>query len=125
MGMNMKIVIPAEEKTINSSVSPSFGRTYYFIAVDTETLKFEVIDNPAASSQGGAGIKAAQTIADSGAGVVVTFNCGKNAADVLKAADIKILKAVPGTVEEMIQKYKAGELAELSEIHPGYHQHGG
>ena len=56
---------------------------------------------------------------------MVTFHCGQNAADVLKQADIKILKAVSGTVLEMVQKYNAGELNELSEIHPGYHQHGG
>lgn len=121
----MKIAIPAEGKTIDGNVSQSFGRTYYFVVVDSETLEIEVIDNEAASSQGGAGIKAAQAVVDSGAGVVVTFHCGQNAADVLKAADIKILKAVHGTIAEMVQKYKAGELAELTEIHPGYHQHGG
>lgn len=134
----MKIAVPAEGNTIESSVSPSFGRTYYFIVADSDTLEFEVIDNQAASSQGGAGIKAAQAVVDAGANVVVTFHCGQNAADVLKAADVKILKAVPGTVSEMVQKFKAGELAELTEIHPGsmasseaerndqpgYHQHG-
>ena len=121
----MKIAVSAEEKTIESIVSPSFGRTCYFIVVDSETFEFEVIDNEAASSQGGAGIKAAQAVVDSGANAVVTFHCGQNAADVLKLADIKILKAVSGTVVEMVQKYNAGELNELSEIHPGYHQHGG
>lgn len=119
----MKIAVPAEGNTIESSVSQSFGRTYYFVVADTETLEFEVIDNQAAASQGGAGIKAAQAVVDSGAGAVVTFHCGQNAADVLKAADIQILKAVPGTVSEMVQKFKTGELPELVEIHPGYHQH--
>ena len=97
----MKIAIPTEEKTIESNVSQSFGRTYYFVVADTETLEFEVIDNQAASSQGGAGIKAAQAVVDSGADAVVTFHCGQNAADVLKAADIKILKAILGTVSDI------------------------
>lgn len=121
----MKIAVPSEEKRLESNVNQSFGRTEYFVVAESETLEFEVIDNQAVSSQGGAGIKAAQAVADSGANVVITFHCGQNAADVLKAADIKIMKAVPGTVTEMIEKYKAGELAELTEIHPGYHQHGG
>lgn len=121
----MRIAIPSEGKTMESGVCQSFGRTYYFVVADSETLEYEVIDNQAAGSQGGAGIKAAQAVADSGAGVVVTFHCGQNAADVLKAANIKILKAVPGTVSDMVQKYKSGELGELTEIHPGYHQHGG
>lgn len=116
----MKIAIPAEGQTIDSTVSPSFGRTYWFAVVDSETMEFKVIDNQAASSQGGAGIKAAQSIVDAGADAVVTFHCGQNAADVLKAADIKILKAVPGTVAEMVRKFGAGELAELSEIHSGH-----
>lgn len=121
----MKIAVPSEGNTIDSSVCQSFGRTYYFVVADSETLEYKVIDNQAASSQGGAGIKAAQAVVDSGAEAVVTFHCGQNAADVLKAADIKIMKAVPGTVSEMVRKYKAGELAELTEIHQGYHQHGG
>lgn len=121
----MKIAVPSEGNTLESGVCQSFGRTWYFIVADLQTLEFQVIDNQAASSQGGAGIKAAQAVVDSGAEAVITFHCGQNAADVLKAADIKILKAVSGTVSEMIRKYNAGELVELTEIHPGYHQHGG
>jgi predicted Fe-Mo cluster-binding NifX family protein len=120
----MKITIPSEGKELSSSVCQSFGRTLYFIVVDTQTLDFQVLDNEAAAAQGGAGIKAAQAVADSGAQAVITYHCGENAADVLKAADIKIYKAVPGTVRELIDKYNKGELQELTEIHPGYHNHG-
>lgn len=117
----MKIAVPAESKALDSDVCQSFGRTYYFVVVDSQTHEYEVVDNQAASSEGGAGIKAAQAVVDSGAEVVITFHCGQNAADVLKAADIKIMKAVPGTVSEMVQKYEAGELNELTQIHPGHH----
>lgn len=118
----MKIAIPSEGTTLESIVNQSFGRTHYFIVVDSDTLQFKVIDNQAASAQGGAGIKAAQAVVDSGAEIVITFHCGQNAADVLKAAGIKIMKAVTGSVFEVVQKYKNGE---LMEIHPGYHNHGG
>lgn len=106
---------------MGSPVCQSFGRTSAFIVVDTDTLEFEALDNETAAAQGGAGIKAAQTVADSGAQAVVAFHCGENAADVLKAADIKLYKAVSGTAGEMVEKYKKGELKELTEIHPGYH----
>lgn len=121
----MKIAIPSEGKGLDSPVCQSFGRTLYFIVADTETRNFQVLDNEAAEAQGGAGIKAAQVIADSGAQAVVTFHCGENAADVLKAAKIKLFKAVPGTVAEMIDKYNESKLSELSEIHPGYHGNAG
>lgn len=117
----MKIAIPSEGNGLDSPVCPSFGRTSAFIIADTDTSEFQVLDNAAAAVQGGAGIKAAQAVADSGAEAVVTFHCGENAAQVLKAADIRLYRAVPGTVEEMIGKYKNGELQELMEIHPGYH----
>lgn len=121
----MKIAIPSEGNELSSSVSPSFGRTATFIVADSETLEFQVLNNEAATAQGGAGIKAAQAVADSGAQAVVTFHCGENAAQVLNAADIKLYKAVPGTVREMIEQVKNGKLQELTEIHPGYHGHNG
>ncbi|MCH4239217.1 MAG: NifB/NifX family molybdenum-iron cluster-binding protein [Oscillospiraceae bacterium] len=117
----MKIAIPSEGKELGSAVCQSFGRTIYFILVDTDTQNFTVLDNEATAAQGGAGIKAAQAIVDSGAEAVVTFHCGENAADVLKAANIKILKAVPATVREIVEKFKKDKLSELTEIHAGYH----
>lgn len=121
----MKIAIPSEGKTLDSNVNISFGRTEYFIAIDSESLEFEVIENGAVSSQGGAGIKAAQTLVDKNVEIVITYHCGQNAADVLKSADIKILKALNGTIKDMVESYKKGELSELTQIHPGYHNHGG
>jgi predicted Fe-Mo cluster-binding NifX family protein len=117
----MKIAIPSDGNELSSPVCQSFGRTSTFIVADSQTLEFQVLDNVAAAAQGGAGIKAAQAVADSGAQTVITFHCGENAADVLKAADIKLYKAVSGTVGEVIDKYKKGELQELTEINPGYH----
>lgn len=121
----MKLAIPSEGKTLESAVNRMFGRTPFFIVVDSDTLHFEVIDNEAANAQGGAGIKAAQLIVDSSADVVITFQCGQNAADVLNAASLKIFKALSGSVLEMVQKYQNEELTELTEIHSGYHNHGG
>lgn len=121
----MKIAIPSTGTDIKSDVNQSFGRTPYFIVVDSDTKDFKVIDNKAADAQGGAGIKAAQTIVDSGAQAVITFRCGQNVADVLNTAGIKMIQAQSGSVEDMIAKFNKGELKELAEIHPGYHNHGG
>ena len=58
----MRIAIPVDEKNIDSSVCVSFGRTPYFLIYDTDSKNSEFIDNSAAASTGGAGIKAAQTL---------------------------------------------------------------
>ena len=121
----MKIAIPVEEKTLNTPVCVSFGRTPFFVMFDTENGEYEFIDNSAAASQGGAGIKAAQLLADNGADVVITIRCGENAAEVLKPAEITLYKAVDGTADDNIKKFKLGELSLLNDIHPGFHNHEG
>lgn len=121
----MKLIVPTESKTLDAPVCPSFGRTPYFILFDTENNTHEFLDNSAAASQGGAGIKAAQMLVDSGARVLITYRCGENAANVLKAADVQIYKAEDGTLEQNIAKYNEGKLPMLTQIHPGFHNHGG
>ena len=66
----MKIAIPVDEKTLESNVCVSFGRTPYFLIYDVETKESIFIDNSAAASTGGAGIKAAQIIVDNKADVL-------------------------------------------------------
>jgi predicted Fe-Mo cluster-binding NifX family protein len=117
----MKIVIPVDEKTLESDVCASFGRTPYFLIHDTETKESVFIDNSAAASTGGAGIKAAQTIVDNKANVLLAPRCGENAADVLKSADIKIFKTTSVSAKDNIDDFIDGKLSLLDEIHAGFH----
>jgi predicted Fe-Mo cluster-binding NifX family protein len=121
----MKIAIPVDEKTMESRVCASFGRAPYFLIYDTEAKESRFIDNSAAASTGGAGIKAAQTIVDSEAEFLLTPRCGQNAADVLQAADIKIYKSTSGSVKDNVDALVDGKLSLLDEIHAGFHRHGG
>ncbi|MDD2504109.1 MAG: NifB/NifX family molybdenum-iron cluster-binding protein [Clostridia bacterium] len=121
----MKIAIPVDEKTLESNVCASFGRTPYFLIYDTETKESEFFDNSAAASTGGAGIKAAQTIVDNKANVLLTPRCGENAADVIKSADITIFKTRTGSVKDNIAAFIDGQLPLLNEIHAGFHGQGG
>jgi predicted Fe-Mo cluster-binding NifX family protein len=121
----MKIAIPVDKKTLESSVCESFGRTPYFLIYDTETKESVFIDNSAAASTGGAGIKAAQTIVDNKANALLTPRCGQNAADVIKSADIEIFKTTSASVKDNIAAFVDGKLSLLDEIHAGFHGHGG
>ena len=121
----MKIAIPVDEKTLEAKVCISFGRTSYFLIYDTKTKESIFLDNSAAASTGGAGIQAAQTLADNKADVLITPRCGQNAADVLKAAGIKIYKATVASAKQNIDAFIDGKLPPLEEIHAGFHGHGG
>ena len=120
----MKIALPIESKSSDIPVCPSFGRAAFFAIYDTETKTYEFIKNEAAESQGGAGIKAAQALADNKINVLITFRCGQNAAEVLNNADIKMYKAENGSVADNIAKFNDKKLSVLTDIHAGYHNHG-
>jgi len=106
----MKIVITSTGKTLDSQVDQRFGRTAYFIAVDTETMDFSVIGNESAAAAGGAGISSGKGVIDAGAEAVLTGNCGPNAERTLTAAGIKLYTGVTGTVAEAVELFKSGEL---------------
>jgi len=121
----MKIAVPVEDKILTASISPSFGRAPYFLIYDTETKESEFLDNSAAASPGGAGIKAAQTIVDSRAKALLTPRCGENAAAVIKAADIKLYQTFSNSIDDNLQAFLDERLPLLQEIHPGFHGRGG
>ena len=119
----MKIALPVNED--KSTVCISFGRTPLFLMVNAAPGEKEYLDNSAAASQGGAGIKAAQILVDHGVEVLVTPRCGENAAKVLEAAGVALYKSNVDSVEDNLTAFSDGKLLVLSEIHPGFHHHGG
>jgi len=121
----MKIAIPIENKDRDTSICPSFGRAPYFLIHDTSTKEDTFLDNSAAGSQGGAGIRAAQIIVDEGAEALLAYRCGENAAAVMKAAGVKIYQAREESALGNIDAFVEGKLTELENIHPGFHNHGG
>jgi predicted Fe-Mo cluster-binding NifX family protein len=120
----MKIAIPVNEKEIKTDTCLSFGRAPYYLIYDSEQNDNFFLDNSAADSAGGAGIKAAQTIIDHKVDILLLLSCGQNAAEVLKAANIKIYQAKNGAAMDNIEAYLNGKLSVLNEIHAGYHRHG-
>lgn len=121
----MRIAIPVDEKTMETNVCASFGRTPYFLIYDTEKKESMFLDNAAAASAGGAGIKAAQTVIDNQADALLTPRLGQNAADVLKSAEIKTYQTTAGSAKDNIDAFIAGKLSLLDEIHAGFHRRGG
>ncbi len=106
----MKIAVSAVGEDLDAAVDPRFGRCRYFLLVDEATMRFEAVPNEAAMSGGGAGIQAAQIVADKGADVVLTGNVGPNAFRTLSAAGIKVITGVSGSVRSALERYKRGEL---------------
>jgi predicted Fe-Mo cluster-binding NifX family protein len=120
----MRIALPVNDKDIKSEICPSFGRTPYFLIYDTAEKSSVFLDNLAAQSTGGAGIKTAQMLVDQSIKVIIAPRYGENAAKVLIDGDIKVYKNIAGTAEENIKAYENNQLDILADIHPGFHNHG-
>ena len=106
----MKIVVTSNGADLDGPASPIFGRCPAFIFVDTETMSFEAVENPAVAAAGGAGVQAAQFVVGRGAQAVVTGNVGPNAFDVFGAADVPVYLFGGGTVRQAVEAYKVGQL---------------
>ena len=107
----MKIAITAQSGSLDAMVDQRFGRAGCFVVVNPETMEFQVVDNKQnVQADAGAGVQAAQLVAEHGATAVLTGNCGPKAFRTLKAADIEVLMGLSGTVKDAITAYKSGGL---------------
>ena len=113
----MRIAIPLDEN--KQDVCIVLARAPYFLF--REDGKDTIVENPAAQAHGGAGIHAAQFLVDSGVNVLITVRCGQNAADVFKAAGMKIYKSANKAAADDLTALEDGKLSELTEFHGGFH----
>jgi len=121
----MRVAIPIENESMEGQVCPSFGRTPFYLIYDDVSAETKYLVNEAAVASGGAGIKAAQLLVDEHIDVVITPRCGKNAAEVLQGASVKIYKSEGDMIKLNVEAFTKGELVELDGFHPGFHGHGG
>jgi predicted Fe-Mo cluster-binding NifX family protein len=106
----MKIAISSTGKTLDSPLDPRFGRCAWFLVIDPADMHYEVFDNQSSAQSGGAGIQAAQFLADKNVNAVITGHVGPNAVKTLAAAGIEIFAEQQDTIEEVVERYKRGVL---------------
>ncbi|HOP46595.1 MAG TPA: NifB/NifX family molybdenum-iron cluster-binding protein [Desulfobacteraceae bacterium] len=107
----MKIAVTTSGESLDAPLDPRFGRAKKFLLYDTDSGKFELIDNVQnLNAPQGAGIQAAQNVSRLGAEVVITGNCGPKAYKTLTAAGIKVVIEAEGSVVQAIEQFRRGEL---------------
>ena len=119
----MKIVVTATGQGLDAPASPIFGRSAYFVLVDTESMDCESLSNPAVGASGGAGIQAAQFLSGHAVHAIVTGNVGPNAFQVLSAAQIPVYLTKGATVRQAVEAFAKGELSQTDS--PSARSHSG
>ena len=110
----MKVAVCSSGNTLESPVDPRFGRCAYFVLVDTDNMSFAVLQNPGSMMGSGAGIQAAQAVSGAGVEAIVAGNFGPNAYQALSAAGIKVYLGAAGTVGQIVDMLKNGQLQEVA-----------
>ncbi len=124
----MIVCVTSTGDSIKSELDPRFGRCAYFAFYDTDTEAFSIMENEAVRSGGGAGISSGQLMAEKKVNTVITGNVGPNAMSVLSTAGMEILRGVQSTIEDNIERFKAGKLDKISSTvppHSGMKSRGG
>lgn len=111
------VAITSEGPTLKDKVDPRFGRAGGFVIVNLETMDIKYVDNGGSQVMNqGAGIQAAENIANTGAQAVLTGYVGPKAFAALSAAGIQVGQDVDGlTVGEAVERFKAGAISVASE----------
>ena len=111
----MKVCVTAGASGLDAPMDPRFGRCPFFVIVDTESMSENSIANTNVDAASGAGIQAAQDIAREGASALITGNVGPNAMQTLTAANIDVYQYQgAGSVREVVEKFKRGELVKIT-----------
>jgi predicted Fe-Mo cluster-binding NifX family protein len=111
----MKVAVSAIDNTLDAEVDPRFGRCKYFLIIDTDSMNYKVIENDQQHATGGAGIHAAQMMANNRVDAVITGSIGPNAFRVLSAAGLKIFTGALGNIKETLTQFNNGELKESTQ----------
>ncbi|AEE90453.1 Dinitrogenase iron-molybdenum cofactor biosynthesis protein [Tepidanaerobacter acetatoxydans Re1] len=117
----MKVAVTSVGKDLDSMIDERFGRSSYFIIVDTDSDEFEVSENEGLSSAHGTGVQAAQFIVEKGIQAIITGNIGPNAIKVLKESGIDVFTANSMTVRQALANFSEGKLEKISGSTTGQH----
>jgi len=112
----MKVAVTSTGESLESQIDMRFGRCAFFVIAeikDKNIKKIRSIANPNVDVGGGAGISAAEIVANEGVEAIITGNVGPRAFGVFSQFGIKVYRAT-GAVKDALNKLAAGQLEPLS-----------
>jgi len=82
------IAVASEGETLKAAVSQTAARCPYFLIVDSKGQLLEAVENPYKDTRGGAGVSAANFLAERNVTVIIAGNIGSKMRDELSAQKI-------------------------------------
>jgi predicted DNA-binding protein (UPF0251 family)/predicted Fe-Mo cluster-binding NifX family protein len=112
-----KIAVTCDGPNLDGPLDSRFGRAAGFMIIDPKTLEFTYLDNGSSQAMSqGAGIQAAENVAQSGAKAVLTGYVGPKAFQALTAANITVIQNLENlTVRQAVERFNQGDVATASQ----------
>ena len=123
----MKLAITSGDGNPASPFSPRFGRSNYFLFVDSTVEEsgdgeWTARENPAADAHGGAGPQAVKFLADHQVDAVISGRFGPKAFRALEEAGITPFAVEADTPEGLLAKFQDGKFTPAGAASgPGFH----
>ena len=117
--MNLAISLQ-DDKGMDSTVSPIFGNSPYFMFVDVDNGFFKIRPNLTKPSVGNMEMQTAQMVAEKNVNAVISNQFGHRAYEVLNTAGIWIYIFLDSIVEEALKAFRRGKLAAYEPADSGF-----
>ena len=112
----MRIGIPSEKPSLEARVGTKFGTSQYLMIVDLRTMAVEAVPNIGLSGESRGGMQAVVLAISKKVNTILTGYCAPTAEKYLSANGIEVLTGVSGTVGEVLEQYKRGDLQTHIEV---------
>lgn len=105
-----KVAIASTGPGMGYGLSPSFGRSPFFVIYDPATGEFSVVANPNANDLTGVGTQTGQYMVDLGVSNVVAGSFSPEAAGALHTLRVNMFQGMAGSVQDALSVYNSGRL---------------
>jgi len=109
----MKIAISSEGADLKARVGHRFGNSPYLIIADLGAGNFEAVPSPGSLGQQGTGVQTIVLAISKDVQTVLTGYCSPATRRHLEANGIEIFTGLSGTVGEVLESYKKGEIQKV------------
>jgi predicted Fe-Mo cluster-binding NifX family protein len=112
-GKDVKVVISADGKGLDSKICATFHRCSFFLIVDMEKNSLKALENTIKDHPDEIGATVGQIVSNEGIDAVITTVIGPKAFEIFERYGITVYRA-EGIIDDAIQQLEKGKLPEIT-----------
>lgn len=103
----MKIAVTSTGPTLEYYVGTQVSHCPYLLIIDSDTMRYEAMQNPIISLKGPAAKKLfAQLLSQSCVETILTGNCGSRILEFMGNAEVAVVSGISGSVRSAVDRFR-------------------